>query len=266
MTTKLAAALRLAAAVAAACPCEAGAFGPIGHRIAGRLAEPHLCAAAHEEILRLGAGESLAEIGLWADRIRSDPDWRHTAPWHYVNIDDGASEAAIRAYRHAPEGDVLWAVERFETALADRARPAPERTDALRLLVHFVVDVHQPLHVGRAADRGGNEIAVRLGSTETNLHRFWDSDVLELRGLSAERYARRLAPRLRGAAAGTEDVAAWAAESMALRGLVYDFAPARSGAVVLRPEYLETARSVTEDRLVAAARRLAATLNRALCE
>ena len=176
--------------VAAAAPTPAAAFGPAGHRIAGLLAEPALCPAARREVEALGRGESLAELGLWADGIREQPEWRQSAPWHYLNVADApgpAAAAAIRAFRHPPEGDVLAAIERFRAELADRGRPEAQRAAALKFLVHFVVDLHQPLHVGRAEDRGGNTIDVVYGETVVSLHGFWDADVLELRGLDPVR-------------------------------------------------------------------------------
>jgi hypothetical protein len=253
------------------------AFGPPAHRIAGLLAEPELCAAARTEVAALG-GASLADLGVWADTIRSEPEWRHSAPWHYMNVDDpptsdaGAALAAIRAFRHPPEGDVLEANGRFRADLANEALPRRARAEALRFLVHFVVDVHQPLHVGRAADRGGNEIDVRYGAKPVNLHRFWDTDVLALRGFSAERYASRLRPLLAAVPVLRSSAAAdvWAAESLELRATVYAFRPQpeRAGAqppVELEDEYIAAARAATEQRLVLAAARLAATLNGLWC-
>src|SRR5262245_40601975 len=120
------------------------AFGPLVHRIAGLLAEPELCAAARTEVAALGRA-SLADLGLWADTIRSEPEWRHSAPWHYVNVDDpptndsAAALAAIRAFRHPLEGDVLYAIDRFRADLANRALPRRARSEALRFLVHFIV-------------------------------------------------------------------------------------------------------------------------------
>jgi nuclease S1 len=262
----------LAGSLAAAAP-QAAAFGPAGHRIAGLLAAPQLCAEARHEVEILGGGEPLAELGLWADAVREQPQWRQSAPWHYLNIADAppgsaAARAAIRAFRHPPEGDVLDAIERFRAVLVDRGRPAAERADALKFLVHFVVDVHQPLHVGRAEDRGGNTIDVRYADIVVNLHRFWDTDVLELRGLGPQRYARRLAPAFAAAVAapGSLDPRDWAAESLELRPSVYSFAaPAAGSAAVLEPEYLAAAESAAEQRLTAAAARLAAIVNGALC-
>ena len=267
----------LSVLLAVCCPRAAHAFGPLAHRIAGLLAERELCAAARTEVAALG-DESLADLGVWADTIRSDPEWRRSAPWHYMNVDDpptsdaAAALAAIRAFRHPPEGDVLEAIDRFRGDLANRALPRRTRSEALRFLVHFVVDVHQPLHVGRAADRGGNEIDVRHGSETMNLHRFWDTDVLAQRGLSAERYASRLRPALAAVpdSRSSDGPDVWAAESLALRPTVYAFGrrPETASAqapVVLENEYVAAARVATEQRLVLAAARLAATLNELWC-
>jgi len=242
-------------------PVLACAYGPEGHLIAGSAAERRLCAAASAEVARLGGGEGLGELGLWADRIRGDEARRDTAPWHYMNIRDGGS---LRAFRHPPEGDVLEAIERFTRALGDRSRSSSERADALKFLVHFVVDIHQPLHVGRASDRGGNTLDVSYAGRTTNLHRFWDSDAVELANLSVARYARGLrADMERAGAAGAElDPAVWAEESLGLRGEVYGF-DRRTGE--LDAAYLEKAERVTRRRLAEAALRLAGTLNRLFC-
>jgi hypothetical protein len=268
-------ATRVAAGVAlTACSTIAVAFGPDGHLIAGYLAEPRLCPEVREEIraidreVRDDLGDFPA-LGLWADRIRSDPAWQYSAPWHYMNVereptDIAAARAAIRAHQHPPEGDVLEAIERFSAELADRGRAARTRANALRFLVHFVVDIHQPLHVGSVSDRGGNEIDVVYGGESTNLHRFWDTDVIELRGLSARQYARGLAELAEPGSADADPIT-WAAESLLLRPRVYRGVAARAGVQTLSAAYLSEAQSITERRLAAAGTRLAQTLNRLLC-
>jgi hypothetical protein len=267
----------LLGAVSAGLPRTAGAFGPLGHRIAGLLAEPALCPAAREQVADLGGGQSLAELGLWADQIRGVPGWERSAPWHYMNVDErdaargdsAAAAAAIREYRSPPEGDVLSAIARFRAELSDRALPDSQRAIALRFLVHLVVDLHQPLHVGRGADRGGNDVDVRYGPTVVNLHRFWDTDVLELRHLGPERYARTLRSRLETAPPpGWVGPAGWAAESLALRPQIYAFQrpdASRAAPQTLDAAYLAAAQVIVDERLVRAAERLAATLNEAFC-
>lgn len=244
------------AAVFVAAP--AFAFGPQGHLIAGFAAGPLLCAQARSRIA--ATGEALGDLGLWADRVRSVPDYARSAPWHYVNIEDGAS---LAGFEHPPEGDVLWAIDRFRAELADGTAQSGAEADALRFLVHFVVDIHQPLHVGRASDRGGNAINVRIGGAPMNLHRFWDSAAIDLAGLPLHRYAEIVAER--AAAAYPEARYApreWAAESLALRAEVYDYGGNATG---LPERYIEFAIATTEDRLALAAARLAATLNGIYC-
>ena len=252
----------------------AHAFGPEGHLIAGLLAEPLLCSAARNEIRALDRAVSselgdFAELGLWADRIRSVSEWRHTGPWHYMNIERdapslAAAERAVRAFAHPPEGDVLWAIEHFSEQLENRSLPAATRADALRFLVHFVVDIHQPLHVGRAADRGGNMVDVTYDGTVVNLHRFWDTEVIALADLSPARYARRLAT-IEPAGSAQSERATWAAESLFLRAQVYRGVPASARVRALSADYLQAAQRLTERRLREAGERLAATLNSLLC-
>ncbi|HEX5421468.1 MAG TPA: S1/P1 nuclease [Gammaproteobacteria bacterium] len=237
----------------------AQAYGFEGHLIAGDLAQPLLCRPAADEIASLTKGENLGEIGLWADKARDQAKWKHTGPWHYMNIADGAD---VSRFEHPPEGDVLWAIEHY-TAQLSAARSRKARLEALRFVVHFIVDVHQPLHVGRASDRGGNTIDVRYGTTTVNLHHFWDTDVLHVAGLSRAQYEAALEPTAAMLSRQRErsSPADWAAESMALRPRIYDFVRPRHGPAVLDRRYLERADRITRFRLAQAAVRLAETLN-----
>jgi nuclease S1 len=268
----------LAGALALPLPPIAAAFGPLGHRIAGELAEPVLCPAARAKVAELGDHRSLGELGTDADLIRDTEEGRQSAPWHYMNVDDPrvvvgtdsrtAALEAVLAFRHPPEGDVLLGIERFGGEVANRALPRARRSAALRFVVHFVVDVHQPLHVGRVSDRGGNDILVRYGGEVVNLHHFWDTDVLALRSEGPEVYAGRLRPAFAATLAAplSRDPTVWAAESLELRAVVYDFEPAAPGEpAVLDARYLAAAQRVAEQRIVLAAARLAATLNGMFC-
>jgi len=262
MAAKRTAGLIAVCLVACALPALSRAYGPEGHLIAGMEAERRLCPAARAQIETLTGGQRLPELGLWADRIRGDPAYAASSPWHYMNIADGAS---IGGFRHGPEGDVLEAIARFKRALANRSLAPAERAEALKFLVHFVVDIHQPLHVGRASDRGGNTIELTFRGERMDLHRFWDTGVIALEGLSVRGYLRGLRAELdaRDAAAVVLDPVVWAEESLALRPAVYAFDP-RAG--TLDAAYVERAQAITRRRLAAAAVRLAATLNDVLCE
>ncbi|MDE0002419.1 MAG: S1/P1 nuclease [Rhodospirillaceae bacterium] len=237
-------------------------FGADGHRIAGLIAQKHLCAEAEQEVRTLGLGQRLDQLGLWADWIRGEPEWQHSAPWHYMNIPDGAR---LEDYRHPPEGDILWAIRHFAATLADRQEPMAERRDALRFLAHFVVDIHQPLHVGRESDRGGNRIDVDPGASgPVNLHRFWDTNAVALSGLEVEDYVLSLAGLIEAHAPAWEQdtLMDWARESQALRPDVYDFGGRGNR---LSSDYLENAERIMRLRLAQAGIRLAAEVNRVLC-
>jgi len=258
---------------AAAVPCGVLAFGALGHRTAVMLAERELCPVARSAIDELTDGQSLAELALWPDRIRGDPAWERSVPWHYINFPDlprgaGSSQAlaAIKRFHHPPEGDVLTAIAQFSAVLADHSRPHTERAEALRFVVHFVVDVHQPLHVSRAADGGGTELDVRVGDEVMSLHRFWDTTAFNRRGVAPEQFAQELEADFAAvpAARAHDPPAVWAAESLVLRPTVYSFTSS-SGPVLLDDSYRTMAKMIDEQRLVLAAARLAVTLNRALC-
>lgn len=237
-------------------------FGPDGHRIAGILAQRYLCTEARSRIARLAQGEGLDAVGLWADGVRSQARWAHTAAWHYINI---ADDESLRDHATPIEGDVLWAIEHFTDQLGNAASDAA-RLEALRFLSHFLVDLHQPLHVGRASDRGGNRIEVRFRGQVSNLHRFWDTEVIALEGLAPERYAAALAPMAAIGATGWASGSPrdWAAESQALRDQVYGFRHAGDWAE-LDDDYLLAASKAIEMRLAQAGVRLARHLNGIFC-
>ena len=151
--------------------------------------------------------------------IRTQPPWDNSGPWHYVNIADGDS---FDDYRSPPEGDALWAIAHFRSRLRSENLTREQRSEALKFLVHFVVDLHQPLHVGRRADRGGTTTEVFLGETRTSLHRFWDTEAIRDAGLPVAHYARNVMPMATLLATGhrPSPPRQWAAESFSLRTVV----------------------------------------------
>ena len=147
-------------------PTPAMAWGKTGHRLIARLAEAQLTPQAQRQVQALLAGEDatdLASIASWADDLRKhDPQLgKRSASWHYVNLAD--HECNYEFARDCPGGNCLVEAIRQQTGiLADTSKPHDERVQALKFVVHFVGDAHQPLHSGFAYDRGGNDFQVNF--------------------------------------------------------------------------------------------------------
>lgn len=199
-------------------PQPAAAWGPGGHRLIAELAERQLDPAtrtALQPLLAHSGARRLADIASWADDIRRDPSLRalaaETAPMHYINF---ATRACRFDPRDCPQGRcAVLAIERYGEVLGDTTRPLAARAEALRFLVHFIGDVHQPLHAGYRPDQGGNRFQVTLKGRGTNLHAVWDTPVLASARSSIMAQADRLA-HAPLAASGT--AAEWAEASCRL--------------------------------------------------
>ena len=246
----------------------AGARGP-PHRCAH--AEAGLSPAARVEVDRLLEGEAdptLAGIAAWADELRhTDPEAaKASARWHFVNFQ---GRCAFDAAKDCPGNDcVIGAINRQYLALAQQTRPDTERRDALKYLVHFVGDAHQPLHAGLRDDAGGNRHQVNYKGDGSNLHRIWDGTILERRGLKSRAYAAELLARAPLAQDPTLQSQSqtpaldWALESCRIieAGDVYP----PEGRRVLGDTFLDARLPIVEERLRKAGARLAAMLNHAL--
>ncbi len=163
------------------------AWGTLGHRAVARMAQNHLTARARQQVAALLGTETLPLASTWADEIRNDPAFSTTGPWHYVNVAPGLDQAAFVAQLTPAPGAPANAYSALLLArhdLQNPAKTAEEKKFALKFLVHLVGDVHQPLHVGRAEDRGGNSIATTWRGRDTNLHSVWDGDLVEYPGFT----------------------------------------------------------------------------------
>lgn len=155
------------------------AWGPEGHAIIADIAESHLTPAAKAHVGELLAMEGhvhLDEVASWADEVRQQR--RETAPWHYVDIPLDAP--GYDAARDCPGGNcVVATIIAFEKVLADKSAVQQDRLEALKWVVHFVGDIHQPLHAEDHSDKGGNEVHVVYFGKATNLHAVWDGGIIE---------------------------------------------------------------------------------------
>jgi hypothetical protein len=237
---------------------HAFSWGMIGHRVVGEIASRHLTKSASKEVKNLLGNESLAMSSNWPDFIRSDKSWNKSHPWHYVNVEDGQTyETATKN----PNGDVVEAIERMKKTLADKKLKKEERVEALKFLVHFVGDLHQPLHSGKAEDHGGNKISVRWFDRESNLHRVWDEDLIKMQELSYTEYTQVLdhVSKQDIQKWQSEDISVWIKENMDLRPLVYDIGEGKLGY-----EYNFKTLSTLNSRLQKGGIRLAGIINQCL--
>ncbi len=236
---------------------SANEWGKTGHRVVGEIAQQHLTPKASKKINELLGGMSLAFVSIYADEIRSDGRYDHLAPWHYVNM------PADQTYQYAeknPEGDIVTAMETCIKILKDPKSTQEDKSFYLKLLVHFIGDIHQPLHAGRKEDKGGNDIQVFWFGDTTNLHTLWDSGLIDHYQMSYTELAAHL-PKTGEAKKERlmrTPMLDWIHESQALANNIYEQTPANAKlGYVYHYQHFETVRQ----QLLVAGLRLAATLN-----
>jgi S1/P1 Nuclease len=252
---------------------SAVAWGPEGHEIVATLAEEHLNQNAKAGVRSLIRDASLASVSNWADEIRHDRD--ETYNWHFVDIPSDASGFSDERdcflgnnkHKDAATGHhncVVDRIEIFERVLADVGAPREQRIEALKFVVHFVGDIHQPFHaIGEAV--GGNGISVvefgspECGQCRCNVHGAWDSGLIQHTGMNTEQYVAHIEKMISEGhvnVGGTPEE--WANEShqFARSALLQD------GGQVDEPYYRNEIK-VVDERLAQAGVRLANLLNHA---
>ena len=246
----------------AAAPAQA--WGPQGHEIIALIALKELTPPARGQVTRLLGGPAMmVHDANWADEIRDQR--RDTAAWHYVDIPLEAS--GYDARRDCRGQDCVVAqIEKDLRVLSNHRAGEAARAEALRFLIHFVADVHQPLHAEDHDDKGGNQVRVTIGRYRANLHRVWDSEVVDALGadpaIEANVLARSITPAQRKSWASGAP-AQWANEAHAIaRDQIYPPLAGRRE-VRLPRDYAFRQAPVTRLLLAKAGVRLAFVLNNA---
>jgi hypothetical protein len=210
----------------------------------------------------------MADVSTWADKIRRNR--RETAPWHYVNIE--ITSGGYDAARDCPnDACVVAQIQRDAAIVGDRTLAQPVRAEALRFLIHFVGDLHQPLHAGDNHDRGGNEVRVVLNGARKNLHAVWDTAVVEALGDDPGAVAATLERQI---TAGEKrqwsqgSVVDWVNQSFQIaKTKIYRTLPGSGGTdapVILPPDYAQRESGITRTQIERAGVRLATLLNKVL--
>lgn len=249
------------------CGGPAWGWGALGHRVIAKFAERHLSESAQDGIRELlEPGESLADASTWADENRERIP--ASGPWHFASIplDEPAYDARFARPR-SREGTIVPKIREFRAVVRDRTKPIEQRRRALRFLVHLVEDLHQPLHVGDAGDRGGNELQVRFFRRGTSLHHLWDSLLLEHMARDEGRWVDELSAMddpVGRAVAMEGTVEEWATESLrAARQAYRDPTTGRKiePGTVLGEAYYDANLPIAKQQLYRAGVRLAWVLN-----
>lgn len=242
-------------AVACLISLESFGWGATGHRATGLIADQYLTAKARKKIAAILGQESLAMASTWMDEIRSDSTYRFADTWHYTTIPDGKRYEDIASN---PDGKVVEMIEKFVKDLKGRKLSKKQEEETLKMLIHLVGDIHQPLHVGKPGDRGGNEVKVKWFRNDSNLHRVWDSEMIDDTKLSYTELAGALGKpdKLTIKKWQSASVRDWAHESTTYRPQVYDI-----GNGTLGYQYSFKYFPIAKLRMLQAGVRLAGVLN-----
>lgn len=156
-------------------------WGQTGHRVVGQIAYMNLTKKAKKNIEKLLGKEGLAIISTFADDIKSDDQYNDFKPWHYINFE---GDESYEDSKKNPKGDLIVGIQKCKDILLDPNSSKEDKIFYIKFLVHLIGDLHQPMHIGKASDRGGNSIKLKWFWKNANLHSVWDSKMIESFGMT----------------------------------------------------------------------------------
>jgi hypothetical protein len=207
-----------------ALPFSSMAWGLLGHRIVGEIAWGYLTPKAKKAVQDILGTESLAMATNWADFIKSDPSYRYLGNWHYINFKSGSTEKEIRDHLQSDTSTNAYTKLNFLVKeLKDPKLSADKRLLYLRLVIHIVGDLQQPMHVARPDDQGGNAVKIDWFGKATNLHSIWDEQLIEFQQLSYTEYVKAINHPTSAQKADwqKQSIADWLVDSYAITEKIY---------------------------------------------
>ena len=165
-------------------------WGATGHRVVGAIADQYTSKKAKRHLKKILNHQSLALVSTFGDEIKSDPRYKAFETWHYVNM---SFDETYETSKKNPKGDLVTGITFCKNIIRDENASADDKAFYLKMLIHLVGDLHQPLHIGREEDRGGNDIKVKWQYKDTNLHKVWDSQMIEAYKMSYSELASNTA-------------------------------------------------------------------------
>jgi hypothetical protein len=231
-------------------------YGDLGHKTIAAVAWPQLTPFARQNVERiLGAGlPKFVNASVWADQIKKDDRFNDLKPLHYVNLP--ATSHTYQKNRDCPKNKcAVEAINMFSDMV--KSGNKKQQTLALRMLVHLIADVHQPLHAGFKKDRGGNWTEVKYKKKTISLHKLWDKQILER--IADDWQSMALHISLKGIRVPVLTPKAWAEDS---HKIAMEFVYTAKENRKVKKEYLLKAQAITELQLGKAGWRLAMWLNK----
>lgn len=232
-------------------PIKASAWGSVGHKIVAEIAKKNLDQSIIDSVQKYLGVMSFEDASVWMDVVRSDHSYDYMKTWHYVNVEKD------KTYVKTKDPEVVNEIEIAIATLKEKTYDKDKINFALKVLFHLVGDIHQPLHCGYGDDKGGNTIKLQFLDKETNLHKVWDSEIIESTGINLEGCLKVFNEMTLNDKknAKIEDVEVWMNESRALLPDVYKFE------TNIKQDYINKNKLVIEKQLVKAGIRLATVLN-----
>lgn len=151
-------------------------WGATGHRVVGKIADNYLSGKAKREVNKLLKRQSLAFASTFADEIKSDRRYNEFYTWHYINM---PLDSDYESSKKNPEGDLVTGINYCIKIIKDKNASDDDKSFYLKLLIHLIGDLHQPMHVGLEEDKGGNDFKVQWFYNDSNLHRVWDTQMID---------------------------------------------------------------------------------------
>ena len=174
-------------------PFTAAAWGTLGHRIVGEVAETYINAKTRLAIKQILGNETMAMTANWADFIKSDTSYNYLSNWHYVNLPADLSQTDVyRFLDNQPGPNIYNKTNEMIAVLKNANSTADQKKLALRMIIHLVGDLHQPMHTARKDDLGGNKIQLLWFGEKSNLHRVWDEQLIDYQQLSYTEFTKAI--------------------------------------------------------------------------
>jgi hypothetical protein len=236
-------------------------WGSVGHHAVAAIAENHLTPQAKSAVKAILGNESLADVSTWADEVRNTPAMKYSTSWHYINAPLGLSyDEFAKTIKGQEVGNVYNAILKCERELMNPNSTKDQKAEALKFIVHFVGDSHQPFHVSRAEDKGGNTIQVQFDGKGTNMHSVWDSKLIDHQGLTFEQMVKEYdtATPAEIKQWQSDDMMKWMYESYEIATKLYSEAEADNK---LDEKYYNEHIPIVKQRIEMAGIRLAGVLN-----